>query len=187
MRFPRLLAVAAVTLMASVAGAHAQHRQVQAGILECEGGQNVGYVVGSTTELQCVFRSNSGAPLEPYIARVQRFGLDLGVTSQTGLAWVVNAPSHRLGPGALAGHFGGVGANATVGVGIGANLLVGGSDNSISLQPLSLQGQTGLSAVAGIVDVDLRPADMRALPRYKRHRHSHRRHHHHRHHHRHHH
>jgi hypothetical protein len=81
----------------------------------------------------------------------------------------------------LAGHFGGVGANATVGVGIGANLLVGGSDNSISLQPLSLQGQTGLSAVAGVVDVDLRPADVRATPRYKRHRHHHRRHHHHHH------
>ena len=175
MRFPRLLAVAAVTLMASVAGAHAQHRQVQAGILECEGGQNVGYVVGSTTELQCIFRSNTGAPPEPYIARVQRFGLDLGVTAQTGLAWVVNAPSRSIGPGALAGHFGGVGANATVGVGIGANLLVGGSDNSISLQPLSLQGQTGLSAVAGIVDVDLRPANVRPAPRY--HKRHHRRHH----------
>ena len=62
MHFPRLFAVAAVTLVASFAGAHAQ-QQVQAGILECEGGQNVGYVVGSTTELQCVFRSNSGAPV----------------------------------------------------------------------------------------------------------------------------
>ena len=181
MNFPKLLAVAAVTFVASVAGAHAQYQTVQAGVLECEGGQNVGYLVGSTTVLQCVFRSNTGAPPEPYIARVQRFGLDLGVTQQMGLAWMVHAPGGRLGRGALAGHFGGVGANATVGVGIGANLLVGGSGNSISLQPLSLQGQTGLSAVAGIVDVDLRPADLRAAPRYKRHRHHHR-HHHHRHH-----
>jgi hypothetical protein len=184
MHFPRLLAAAAATLVASFAAAHAQQHQVQAGILECEGGQNVSYVVGSTTELQCVFHSNNGAPPQPYIARVQRFGLDLGVTSQTGLAWAVNAPSYRVGRGALAGHYGGVGANATVGVGFGANLLVGGSDNSISLQPLSLQGQTGLSAVAGIVDVDLRPANVRAAPRYKRHRHHHRRHHH-RHHHKH--
>jgi hypothetical protein len=178
MHFPRLLAVTAVTLVASFAGAHAQQQQVQAGILECEGGQNVGYVVGSTTELQCVFRSNNGAPVEPYIARVQRFGLDLGVTAQTGLAWAVNAPSYRLGRGALAGHFGGVGANATVGVGIGANLLVGGSDNSISLQPLSLQGQTGFCAVAGVVDVDLRPADVRGPRHHYRHRHHSRRHHH---------
>ena len=118
---------------------------------------------------------------EPYIARVQRFGLDLGVTAQTGLAWAVNAPSYRLGHGALAGHFGGVGANATVGVGFGANLLVGGSDNSISLQPLSLQGQTGLSAVAGVVNVDLRPVDVRGPRRhYRRHHHHH--HHHHQHH-----
>ena len=185
MHFPRLFAVAAVTLVASFAGAHAQ-QQVQAGILECEGGKNVSYVVGSTTELQCVFRSNSGAPVEPYIAHVQRFGLDLGVTEQTGLAWAVNAPSYRLGHGALAGHFGGVGANATVGVGFGANLLVGGSDNSISLQPLSLQGQTGLSAVAGVVNVDLRPVDVRGTHRQHRRHHRHHRHNRHHHHHRHH-
>lgn len=174
MNFPKLLAVAAVTFVASAASAQAQQR-VQAGVLECEGGQHVGYVVGSTTELQCIFRSSIGAPPEPYIARIRRFGLDLGVTQQTGLAWMVHAPGGRLGRGALAGHFGGVGANATVGVGIGANLLVGGSGNSISLQPLSLQGQTGFSAAAGVVDVDLRPADVRGAPRYKRHRH-HRRH-----------
>lgn len=179
MYFPRLLAVAAVTLVASFASASAQE-QVQAGVLECQGGQNVGYVVGSTTELECVFRSNSGAPPEPYIARIQRYGLDIGVTAQTGLAWAVNAPSHRLGHGALAGHFGGVGANATVGVGVGANLLVGGSDNSISLQPLSLQGQTGLSAVAGVVDVDLRPVVARRghHRHYRHHHHRHHRHHH---------
>jgi hypothetical protein len=176
MHFPKLLAVAAVTLVASVAGAQAQ--QVQAGVLECHGGPNVGYVVGSSAEMECVFRSNTGAPPEPYIAHIQRFGLDLSATSETGLAWVVNAPSHRIGRGALAGHFGGVGANATAGVGIGANLLVGGSDNSISLQPLSLQGQTGFSAVAGIVDVDLRPADVRGPRHHYPHRHHHRRHHH---------
>lgn len=180
MHFPKLFAAAAMTLVASFASANAQQQHVQAGVLECHGGPNVSYVVGSTADLECVFRSNTGAPPEPYIAHVRRFGLDLSATSATGLAWIVSAPSYRLGRGALAGHFGGVGANATAGVGIGANLLVGGSDNSISLQPLSLQGQTGFSAVAGILDVDLRPVAVRG-PRH------HYRHHHHRRHHRHHH
>ena len=172
MRLPALIGIATATLIASFASANAQ--SVQAGILECQGGQNVGFVVGSATELQCVFRSNDGRYAEPYIASVHRYGLDLGVTQQTGLAWAVNAPTVRIGPGALAGQYGGFGANATVGVGIGANLLVGGSANAYSLQPLSLQGQTGLSAVAGIVDVSLRPAD---LPRRGHRRHHHRHHH----------
>jgi hypothetical protein len=48
-----------------------------------------------------------------------------------------------VGPGAIQGTYSGVGAQATVGVGLGANVLVGGDGRSISLQPLSLEGQTG--------------------------------------------
>jgi hypothetical protein len=175
MRFLALTGFAAATLIASFASANAQ--QAQVGVLECQGGQNVGFVVGSMTEMECVFRSNDGHPPEPYIASIHRFGLDIGVTEQTGFAWAVNAPTRQLGYGALAGHYGGVGASATVGVGVGANLLVGGSANAFSLQPLSLQGQTGFSAVAGIVDVDLRPADI-GVP-HRGHRGHHHRHHHH--------
>ena len=47
---------------------------------------------------------------------------------------------------------------ATVGVGVGANALVGGSNNTIALQPVSVQGQTGLSVAAGVAGLDLRPA-----------------------------
>ncbi|MGO9360338.1 MAG: DUF992 domain-containing protein [Xanthobacteraceae bacterium] len=181
MRFTALFGIAAAMLVASFASANAQ-QSVQAGILECQGAEYVGAIVGSTTELECVFRNDSGAPAEPYIAHISRVGLDIGVTAQTGLAWAVNAPTVRLGHGALAGHYSGVGANATVGVGIGANLLVGGSANAISLQPLSLQGQTGLSAVAGIIDVELRSptwGERRGFHRHHRHHyHYHRRHHH---------
>ena len=70
---------------------------VRAGILQCEGGQNVGFVVGSVTSLECVFQSEGRRP-EPYIATVRRFGLDLGVTDQTQLTWAVNAPTGRLRP-----------------------------------------------------------------------------------------
>ncbi len=112
---------------------------------------------------------------------MKRFGLDLGFTQQTGLAWAVYAPTNRIGRGDLAGHFGGVGANASVGVGLGGNLLVGGSNNSFSLQPLSLQGQTGLNVTAGIADVDLRPAGVVQGPRkHRKHRKHHRHHRHHR-------
>jgi hypothetical protein len=172
MRLSTLFAIATTTLVASFATADAQQSQLQVGVLECSGGQNVGYVVGSSTELQCVFQSQGRRP-EPYLATLHRVGVDLGFTQQTGLAWAVYAPTNQIGRGDLAGKFGGVGANASVGVGFGGNLLVGGSANSYSLQPLSLQGQTGLNVTAGVAEIALRPAD---VVRGKRHYRHHRRH-----------
>jgi hypothetical protein len=173
MRLSSLFAVATTALVASIATAQAQQNQVQVGVLECRGGQNVGFVVGSNTTLECLFQSQGRRP-EPYIATVQRLGLDLGFTDQSALAWGVYAPTERFGRGALAGNYGGVGANASVGVGFGGNLLIGGSANSFALQPLSLQGQTGLNVTAGIANVELRPA-MLQKPRGKKARRAYRR------------
>src|SRR5450755_3007208 len=116
MRFSTLC-IAVVALVAPIASANALP-PVRAGILQCQGGQNVGFVVGSVTSLECVFQSEGRRP-EPYIATVHRYGVDLGFTQQTRFTWAVNAPSHRLGRGELAGNYGGVGANASVGVGFG--------------------------------------------------------------------
>ena len=159
--------IAIVSLVASFASANALP-PVRAGILQCEGGQNVGFVVGSVTSLECVFQSEGRRP-EPYIATVHRFGVDLGFTDQTRFSWAVNAPTHRLERGDLAGNYGGVGANASVGVGFGGNFLVGGPQNSYALQPISLQGQTGLNVAAGIADIELAP--VRLGRRHYRHHH----------------
>jgi hypothetical protein len=69
----------------------------------------------------------------------------------------VFAPTERLGVGDLAGNYAGAQGSASVGVGVGANVLVGGSANSIALQPLSLQGSTGLSVAVGLAGLELRP------------------------------
>ena len=135
---------------------------VRAGILLCEGGQNVGYVVGSSTSLQCMFQSEGRRP-EPYIATLRRFGLDLGITDQTKLTWAVNAPTTRVGYGDLAGNYGGIGANASVGIGGGGNFLVGGPANAYALQPISLQGQTGLNVAAGVASIELEPVRLGRL------------------------
>ena len=164
------LTIASLALLAPIASANAAP-PVRAGILQCQGGQNVGFVVGSVTNLECVFRSEGRRP-EPYIAKVQRIGLDLGVTEQTQLSWAVNAPNNRLGRGELAGSYGGVGANASIGIGGGGNFLVGGPANAYALQPLSVQGQKGLNVAAGIAGLELQPYYGNG-PR----RHQHRRHH----------
>lgn len=170
MRFPTLT-IATLALMAPIASANAAP-PVRAGILQCQGGQNVGFVVGSVTNLECVFRSEGRRP-EPYIATVHRIGLDLGVTEQTQLSWAVNAPNRRPGRGELAGSYGGVGANASIGVGGGGNFLVGGPANAYALQPISVQGQTGLNVAAGIAGIELQP--FRGYgPRRHTHRHRHR-------------
>ena len=65
------------------------------------------------------------------------------------------APSTNIASGALAGNFAGATASATVGVGAGANVLIGGSNQSISLQPLSIEGNTGLNVAAGIGAITL--------------------------------
>jgi hypothetical protein len=154
MRFSTLC-IAVVALVAPIASANALP-PVRAGILQCQGGQNVGFVVGSVTSLECVFQSEGRRP-EAYIATVHRYGLDIGFTEQTKFSWAVNAPTGRVGRGDLAGNYGGVGANASVGVGGGGNFLVGGQQNSYALQPLSVQGQTGLNVAAGVADIELQP------------------------------
>jgi hypothetical protein len=161
------LTLAAAALVAPLAAANALP-PVRAGILQCQGGQNVGFVVGSVTSLECVFQSEGRRP-EPYIATVRRYGVDLGFTQQTRFTWAVNAPSHRVGRGDLAGNYGGVGANASVGIGGGGNFLVGGPQNSYALQPISVQGQTGLNVTAGIADVELQPFVPGGYRRHRRH------------------
>jgi hypothetical protein len=165
------LSIAIAALMAPIASANAMP-PVRAGILECHGGQNVGFVVGSVASLRCIFESEGRRP-DPYIATVRRIGLDLGFTEQSQFSWAVNATTNRLGRGELAGSYGGVGANASVGVGGGGNFLVGGPANAYALQPISVQGQTGLNVAAGIAGLDLEPAPFPHHWRhhYRRHRH----------------
>ena len=168
-RSKALVGLLAVTLTAVTISAEAQARRarvvvsgsteggVQAGTLTCQAGRSVGFVVGSNNSFRCVYRAPGRRP-ERYVANVSRIGIDLGVTEQTLLTWTVFAPTNRFSYGDLAGDYFGVGGSATIGVGAGANALVGGSGNSFALQPLSVQGQTGLAVSGGIASLQLRPA-----------------------------
>ncbi len=151
-------AIAAVTLVAGSTGAFAQQpmQPVQVGILECRGGASIGFVIGSVTNLGCVLRTE-GMPEDRYVATVRKVGIDLGITQESALAWGVFAPVARLGAGDLSGNYVGAQGSASVGLGLGGNVLVGGSANSIALQPLGVQGQVGLNVAAGLESLELRP------------------------------
>src|ERR1700741_4066240 len=153
-----LAGIAAICLATSLAPVDAQQPidRVQVGVLECRGGASIGFIVGSVTNLGCVFRVE-GVPEDRYVATIRKVGVDLGITEETALGWAVYAPVERLGPGDLSGNYAGAQGSASVGVGLGGNVLVGGSNNSIALQPLSVQGQVGINVAAGLESLELRP------------------------------
>jgi hypothetical protein len=150
--------IAAMCLSTSLAPVEAQQpiERVQVGVLECRGGASIGFIVGSVTNLGCVLRIE-GVEEDRYIATIRKVGVDLGITQETALAWGVYAPVAHIGPGDLAGDYVGAQGSASVGVGAGGNVLIGGSNNTIALQPLSLQGQVGLNVAAGLASLELRP------------------------------
>src|ERR1700739_341470 len=151
-----ITAAIAATSLASSASAQQPMNRVRVGVLECRGGASIGFVVGSVTNLGCVLRIE-GLPEDRYIATIRKVGVDLGITQETALAWGVYAPVNQLGPGDLAGDYAGAQGSASLGVGAGGNVLVGGSNNSIALQPLSVQGQVGVNVAAGLESLELRP------------------------------
>ena len=157
MAFPKSIPLAALALAGAVAAAPAQAQNVQAGTLVCDVSGGLGMIIGSQREMACTF-TNSRGELEVYTGVIRRFGLDLGATTGAQMVWAVLAPSGQFVRGALAGNYSGASADASVGAGLGANVLLGGSNRSIALQPLSVQGQAGLNVAVGVADLELRAA-----------------------------
>ena len=144
------LAAGALTL-----GSPARAQGVKAGVLHCHVAGGFGFIFGSSRSVNCTFAPTGGGPTQQYVGSIDKFGVDIGFTRGGVLIWTVFAPTASPAPGALAGSFGGVTAGAAVGVGLGANVLVGGSGSTISLQPLSIEANTGLNVAAGVAALTL--------------------------------
>jgi len=159
----KILAVATAVLALSAIPALAQEdasqrkQRTEVGMLDCDVSGGIGLILGSSKDMTCVFTPSDGRPAQQFVGQVNRFGLDVGVTGATKLQWLVMAPTGAEMPAAaLEGDYAGVGAEATAGVGVGTNVLIGGSMDSFALQPVSVQGQTGLNVAAGITEFELR-------------------------------
>jgi hypothetical protein len=149
--------VALLALAASVGMTPAQaQNRVRAGVLSCSVSGGVGLIVTSQKTTLCTFNPRRGRS-ERYVGVIRRFGLDVGATQRGILTWAVLSEG-SVAPGSLAGSYVGAAAEATVGAGIGANVLLGGSNRTIALQPLSVSGQTGLNFALGVGDFELRSA-----------------------------
>ena len=135
-----LIGIAFAAAVAATGSQAQAQNAVAAGHLECRGASTA-FVVGSVTRMECIFRPIGGRP-QPYYGTINRFGLDIGWNQTTRVHWQVYAPTRRLGPAELAGSY------------------FGGSNRTISLQPVSVQSQTGLGAAAGISSLMLEPANL---------------------------
>jgi hypothetical protein len=143
--------------MAGCLGAASAHAQggVQVGVLSCNVSSGWGVVFGSTRDVNCTFSPASGT-VEHYVGHISKYGVDIGYTQGGVIVWAVFAPTGNLAAGSLAGNYGGATASATVGVGAGVHALIGGFKNSISLQPVSIEGNTGINVAAGIAQMTLK-------------------------------
>jgi hypothetical protein len=133
--------------------ADAQRDRVQAGSLECSLSSSIGLVVASQKNVACNYKPNGGPP-EAYVGTMTRIGLDVGITGGGAIIWAVFSGTNRYA-GMLAGTYVGASAEMSIAAGLGANVLVGGSNRSVALQPLSVQGQVGLNIAAGVSSLEL--------------------------------
>ena len=151
---PKFLAcIAAIAILTTAVNADAQPRQVQVGTLSCSVSAGIGLIVASQRNVSCNFQPDNGPP-EAYTGTMTIIGVDVGFTTGSAIVWGVFTDTSRF-TGMLTGTYAGLTAQATAVAGVGANALVGGSNHSVSLQPLSVQGQVGLNAAGGIGALEL--------------------------------
>ena len=141
-----------IVLMTMAAPTMAQ--QTRAGVLTCNVSAGLGLIVGSQKDVSCTFVPEGQGRREDYDGSITKFGLDLGITGGGVMVWAVFGNTYA-GPGFLAGDYYGASGEASVGAGLGGNLLIGGSNRTVALQPLSVEGQIGLNLAVGVAALHL--------------------------------
>jgi hypothetical protein len=156
--FTAAVALIALAVTSFVPASAQRSARIQAGVLTCDVSAGWGLIVGSQRSVSCEFAPDGGrGPRERYVGTITKVGLDIGATARGVMIWAVFADT-TLVFGALAGNYAGASAEATIAAGLGANVLVGGSNRTIALQPLSVSGQVGLNLAVGVAELSLRPA-----------------------------
>ncbi len=154
-----LLMCSVILGLATLAQAGEEKKGVRVGALKCNEASGWGFVIGSSRNLKCIFNpAEKGAKPERYTGTIKKWGVDIGYQGSAVLLWGVLSTSAKLTPGALAGSYGGVTAEAAWAGGLGADILVGGSKKGFALQPISIEGVAGANVAAGVLEVELKAA-----------------------------
>ncbi len=157
----KLVKIATVALCTLSAGSRVMAEETEStkiGVLECTIDGGFGLLLGSSKDAACSFTHADGST-EHYSGKLSKLGLDIGVSGESYMKWIVVTPiGNEVGSHALQGRYAGISAGASVGLGVGANALIGGSNEKIALQPVSVEGKTGLNLAVGLSTLNLAPA-----------------------------
>jgi hypothetical protein len=154
----KLLSTFASLIVASIAVGPSAAQQLssyaRSGVLNCTMSPSIGFIIGSHQTVACRFDPHHGVP-ERYVGAITTLGLDIGITAGGVMGSAVLLSTTDLYPGVLAGTYVGASGDIAVGVGAGANVLIGGSNRAVALQPISIEGQVGIDLTLGISALEL--------------------------------
>ncbi|QDW37970.1 DUF992 domain-containing protein [Bradyrhizobium sp. KBS0727] len=153
---PKALALCAA-LVALTGPASAQSPSwTQTGMLSCKLNPSIGFIIVGHQSMECRFVPSMPGPPQLYEGALNTVGIDIGIIGGGALAWGVLAPTAGVPAGALAGTYVGASGDVALGLGVGANVLVGGSNRSFALQPVSVEGSVALDVTLGLSALQLR-------------------------------
>ena len=152
-----LIVLSSSSAPAQSSGSETKQMNVQIGYLSCHVSSGFGLILASSRDLNCTYTPTSGKPVENYRGTINKFGADIGYLQSGVILWTVLAPSNAAPNrvGLLAGNYAGATTSVTLGVGAGIHALVGGMHDTITVQPISIEGNTGLNVAAGIATMNL--------------------------------
>ncbi|HEY8163506.1 MAG: DUF992 domain-containing protein [Methylocystis sp.] len=167
----RIVGGAAVLALLAPAAAFAGDR---VGTLQCKLLGNDLSILVENQQIDCMFQDDDeGVAPAHYAGTLTKVGPNISINGQGELAWGVVAATGKVGPGALAGNYVGPNVSAKIGVGGGGAVLVGGSDNTFSLQPFQIEAGAGIGWNAGVESLTLAYVPPPPPPPVKRHRRHH--------------
>jgi hypothetical protein len=154
----RLFLPIALTLFAAAAAPSVAQTPAwtQAGVLRCTVNPSIGFIIAGHQSMECIFRQTGTNVMQRYEGAINTVGIDIGVSAGGVLAWAVFAPTKGIPAGALAGEYVGASGDVGIGLGAGANVLIGGSNRTVALQPVSLEGSVALNVALGVSMLKLR-------------------------------
>ena len=149
----------AIAVFAAIGSGQAQPfkgTKYYVGSLNCHVSGSTGYIFGSSKELDCMLVRPSGAT-EAYEGSIKKYGIDIGYTKAAYVEWHAYSLKDNVPVGAMGGDFLGTQGSISAGAAAGSDGLIGGSEKSIMLQSVVLQGDdAGLNFAQGIAAISLK-------------------------------
>ena len=134
---------------------------VQIGSLSCNLGLGDGSFTGEGKMASCIFDPAQDAfSEETYDGEVNSSGPGSGETVNGSMAWLVFAPSaDSWSEGGLAGSFTAISDEGAFGSSLGRDVLGGGTEGKLALQPLNLGPADTPSVFDGVTEMQLKLKD----------------------------